>query len=397
MQHITLADGALRGRNNNFNLIRMIAATAVLVSHAWPLSLGPQAAAPLEHVLGTISLGSIAVAIFFGLSGYFITASFQNSRGDRMVFIQARLLRLFPALAVVAVLTVIVAGVALTTAPASQYWPAAVKYVLRTLSLALPMQPLPGVFEDNPFGPAVNGSLWTLFYEFLCYMGVLALGIVGLLRRDFLLLLVTGLFLIHAFPPPEWYHPRLMRLAELGYPFAIGMAFRLWQKQIPLHWLICVAAILLSVLARFTPWFNVVFIPALVYCTLLYRPPESRAAAGVQPARGLFLRHIYLCLPHPAGGGALGGPGSLRQHRHRSADHAGLRRPVMEVRRETCARPAPFGPASTAETAAGRPRGGCQHPGKCPPGTTCPEITGPSSPIPHKNKAAFPPARKGQQ
>ncbi|QBJ22801.1 acyltransferase (plasmid) [Haematobacter massiliensis] len=245
MQHITLADGALRGRNNNFNLIRMIAATAVLVSHAWPLSLGPQAAAPLEHVLGTISLGSIAVAIFFGLSGYFITASFQNSRGDRMVFIQARLLRLFPALAVVAVLTVIVAGVALTTAPASQYWPAAVKYVLRTLSLALPMQPLPGVFEDNPFGPAVNGSLWTLFYEFLCYMGVLALGIVGLLRRDFLLLLVTGLFLIHAFPPPEWYHPRLMRL----------------------HWLICVAAILLSVLARFTPWFNVVFIPALVYCT----------------------------------------------------------------------------------------------------------------------------------
>ena len=174
----------------------MIAATAVLVSHAWPLSLGPQAAAPLEHVLGTISLGSTAVAIFFGLSGYFITASFQNSRGDRMVFIQARLLRLFPALAVVAVVTVVVAGVALTTAPAWQYWPSAVKYVLRTLSLALPMQPLPGVFEDNPFGPAVNGSLWTLFYEFLCYMGVLALGIVGLLRRDVLLLLVTGLFLI---------------------------------------------------------------------------------------------------------------------------------------------------------------------------------------------------------
>ncbi|WP_276946497.1 acyltransferase family protein [Haematobacter massiliensis] len=266
MQYTTLSDGALRGRNNNFNLIRMIAATAVLVSHAWPLSLGPRAVAPLERTLG-MSLGALAVAIFFGLSGYFITASFQNSRGDRMVFIQARLLRLFPALAVVAILTVVVAGVTLTTAPAAQYWPEAVKYVLRTLSLALPMQPLPGVFENNPFGPPVNGSLWTLFYEFLCYMGVFALGIVGLLRRDVLLLLIAGLVLIHTLHLPEWYHPRLMRLAELGYPFSIGMAFRLWQKKIPLHWLICVATILLSVLARPTPWFSVVFIPTVIYCT----------------------------------------------------------------------------------------------------------------------------------
>ena len=36
---IWLGDVA-RGRDNNFNLIRFVAATAVLVSHAWPIALG---------------------------------------------------------------------------------------------------------------------------------------------------------------------------------------------------------------------------------------------------------------------------------------------------------------------------------------------------------------------
>jgi hypothetical protein len=30
----------VRARDNNFNLIRAAAATAVLVSHAWPLTVG---------------------------------------------------------------------------------------------------------------------------------------------------------------------------------------------------------------------------------------------------------------------------------------------------------------------------------------------------------------------
>jgi len=52
-----------RGRDNNLNLIRMIAATAVLVSHSYPISLGHAATEPLQDKLGT-SLGHVAVLIF---------------------------------------------------------------------------------------------------------------------------------------------------------------------------------------------------------------------------------------------------------------------------------------------------------------------------------------------
>ena len=59
------------GRDNNFNLIRMVAASAVLVSHAFPVTRGWGAAEPFEGVLDR-SLGSIAVFVFFAISGFLI-------------------------------------------------------------------------------------------------------------------------------------------------------------------------------------------------------------------------------------------------------------------------------------------------------------------------------------
>ena len=67
------------GRANNFNLIRMIAASGVLVSHAFPISLGPQATEPLQPYLKGISLGTLGVYAFFAISGFFITRSLGRS------------------------------------------------------------------------------------------------------------------------------------------------------------------------------------------------------------------------------------------------------------------------------------------------------------------------------
>ena len=68
------------GRANNFNLIRMIAATAVLVSHAYPISLGVGALEPLSLILH-FSLGTLAVLTFFAISGFFISQSFDRKNG----------------------------------------------------------------------------------------------------------------------------------------------------------------------------------------------------------------------------------------------------------------------------------------------------------------------------
>lgn len=51
------------GKDNNFNLIRFIAASLVLFSHSFALTSGSGDAEPLKATIG-MTLGSIAVDIF---------------------------------------------------------------------------------------------------------------------------------------------------------------------------------------------------------------------------------------------------------------------------------------------------------------------------------------------
>src|SRR5690606_17826784 len=111
-------------------------------------------------------------------------------------FLRARFRRLFPALAFVLVVTISFAGLFLTTAPLGSYLQGAVTYFLHNITLVKLQYPLPGVFEGSPYGPAINGSLWTLFYEVICYMGVLALGLAGVLGSRAISTLVLAAFLV---------------------------------------------------------------------------------------------------------------------------------------------------------------------------------------------------------
>tara|TARA_B110000211_G_C14085065_1_gene556314 strand:- start:4104 stop:4340 length:237 start_codon:yes stop_codon:yes gene_type:complete len=64
----------LESRDNNFNLIRFIAAFGVLFSHSFSLALGSSETEPFKQVLG-MSFGQIAVDIFFISSGFLIANS----------------------------------------------------------------------------------------------------------------------------------------------------------------------------------------------------------------------------------------------------------------------------------------------------------------------------------
>lgn len=238
-------DAHLAGRDNNLNLIRVIAAGAVLVSHAFPITLGQGAEEPLENLTG-LSLGGHAVALFFVLSGLLIARSFDRGR-SRTRFLLARALRLFPGLVVVLVLTVL-AGAMFTKLPPTAYFTASgtLTYVPRNLSLALLQYPLPGVFTENPLGQTINGSLWTLFYEVICYGAVFMLGIVGMLRRRALfsclfLLIAAGFVLSVSWSPETGLGYRLDRFAQLAFPFALGTLAYLWRDRLVLDWRIALA------------------------------------------------------------------------------------------------------------------------------------------------------------
>jgi len=235
------------GRDNNFNLVRFLAATAVLVSHAWPIALGGGAAEPLSDLTG-YSLGALAVFVFFAMSGFFIAASYARSQ-SAPVFLRARTLRLFPCLIVSVLLVALVMGPLVTTLSPAAYFsqPELLSFVAKNITLAWPQYTLPGVFETNPH-PAVEGSIWTLIHEVLCYGLVFLAGIAGLIvRRRTMTLMFAAYGALWLLPEVAdlSVHNRILQTRELSLPFVFGMAFWVWRDRIVLSvWGLMVLALL---------------------------------------------------------------------------------------------------------------------------------------------------------
>lgn len=255
-------------RDNNFNLLRMTAASAVLVSHAYPLSLGVGAAEPLSTYL-SMSLGTLAVISFFIISGFFISQSFDNS-SSLLAFAVARILRIYPALLTVLLLTTMVIGPLCTRLSPWQYFfnTETLSYVPRNLSLKWLQYGLPGVFDDNPYPAAINGSLWTLFYEVTCYALVALLGVLGAARRSWIFGIFLAFYLLAYFAarttaPLQAYeanHLLFEYLQELSFPFVFGMlVYRSRTFLLPRLFLVTCAGAGAAAIAWHTPFFREVF------------------------------------------------------------------------------------------------------------------------------------------
>lgn len=159
-------------RQNSFDAVRLGAALLVIVGHAWPLtglSDPPR--------LAGIPIFSLAVYVFFALSGYLISTSWRHDPRP-IGFLLKRVGRIFPALIVTVLISVLIVGPLVTSLNTDDYFarPETWRY-LQNLSLVAVYE-LPGVFSAHP-RPVVNGVLWTLGPEFLCYLGVMAIGMIA--------------------------------------------------------------------------------------------------------------------------------------------------------------------------------------------------------------------------
>lgn len=160
---------------NNLNIVRFIAAGMVLYSHSYSL-LGLRE--PL--FLSWMPLGPLGVFIFFIISGYLISESWDRDAHFSRFFYR-RLLRIIPGLVICTLLTVFILGPLLTTLSLKDYFtnPHTRGY-FQNIILHI-VYYLPGVFEHNRIPNAVNGSLWSLPVEFIMYI---ILALVGVLHGN---------------------------------------------------------------------------------------------------------------------------------------------------------------------------------------------------------------------
>lgn len=292
---MTIGDVAA-GRDNNFNLIRAIAAFAVLVSHAHPIALGAGTEEPLKALTGH-SLGSLAVFAFFILSGFLITASYER-RKSWADFVAARVLRLMPGLVVSLLLVMFVLGPLVTSLSLGEYltntktW----TFLARNTALIQPQYSLPGVFRTNPL-PSVEGSIWTLFYEAACYVGVFVAGVIGLLARP---KWFTGaaLTFIALWVAKSWAEVSIFyqvdQLIRLGVPFVVGMLIWVWRDVIVLRWWIMVGLVGVTALLGPTPLYDLALVSTLAYALFwLGYVPTGRVRAYNQFGDYSYGIYIY--------------------------------------------------------------------------------------------------------
>lgn len=228
MTAMTLAAALRPDRANNLHALRLIAASAVVISHAWPLAQGAGTPEPLEALTGH-SLGGWAVVVFFFLSGLLIAQS--AARRDAATFWRARALRILPGLAAALVLTLILAALS----GGRVTLPVAADYLLRGLTLVSLEHAIPGAYPANPMPGLVNGPLWSLFHEVAAYAICFVAVRSGLMARAPVVLAALALALwgVVALDLPG-IPARLTVFAPLFLAYATGMTVWRFAARWPL-------------------------------------------------------------------------------------------------------------------------------------------------------------------
>lgn len=257
---------------NSFGALRLALASLVIVSHTPENIDGNRSREPLTMLFGTLSFGEVAVLGFFLISGYLITASAMSS--DLRTFFLRRVTRIYPAFLVCSLICILVIAPVVGGDLSVLDWP-------RTLlNLVLLMPPeVPGALQGQAV-PELNGAMWTIAYEFRCYILAALFGLAGLhLRRRAyvaltLAVLASVALLRHDFGAAVGAMTERTGLSlATGSPvdfakflaaFMVGGCFRLYRDALRWDWrmaaLSAVGVVAAMTIGRLVAWYGVVLI-----------------------------------------------------------------------------------------------------------------------------------------
>lgn len=279
-------------RSNNLNLVKFIAALFVIISHAYPLCKGAEYNDILSDLSrNSIAFGSLAVAIFFMSSGFFVTKSLLKSK-DSKKYLHNRFIRIFPPLWFTLLVCIVVCGLFFSTYSLGKYFLSSdfFKYCLNFI--LIPIHNLPGVFMNNIYPGVINGPLWTLPIEFVCYLVLLLaykLNLVNKKSYKYVALLVIVAFV----------GINLIPLSIKGYIqpcflFFWGSFYWIYRDKITMnntYFLISLVAFVLLIVLGYGQVASFLFVPYLTLYIAFCLPQCNNRLASL----GNLSYDIYLC------------------------------------------------------------------------------------------------------
>jgi len=288
----------LQRGSNNFDLIRLMAALAVMLTHSYGLQHARDHVGPIRYFIGFDVPGSLAVYAFFLTSGILITQSFDR-QNNPVNFGILRFARIWPGLCVNVLVTAFLIGPFFTSDHSLREYFFAVgtlKYVtINAFQFGKIDSLIPSLFSNSWQPGGVNFALWTLPVEMQCYLMVFLFGCLGLFRRTWFLLVSLTLTLIvflliatqiHFSPNTFFFFFRPADYSFYPVPyFMLGIACYVLRKKILLNGYFAVLLMAAFVALRHTP----VALP-LFHITYAY---GVLVIAGMEPLKFLRPRNDY--------------------------------------------------------------------------------------------------------
>lgn len=231
-------------RNNSLNALRLVFSLLVIAGHAQPLAFGDDA-----RRLGSLSYQDMPVDAFFVISGFLITSSRLRSKST-YDYLKKRFLRIYPGYWAALLVAAFIFGPLIWLRENNQslasYFSASTEnpfaYVVKNATIFVSQYNVAGLLANAPAAASINGSIWTLVYEVLAYVGVAVLAIAGVLHRRQLVTAITVVFLITyilvmsnlAFiMETTGVSHHIQDPFRFGFMFTVGASFFLWADRIP--------------------------------------------------------------------------------------------------------------------------------------------------------------------
>lgn len=186
---------------NAFDLLRLLLALCVILAHGKLIGGYGNFDFLSSITKSQTNFADFGILGFFGLSGYLITSSYINSK-NIYSFISHRIIRIFPAYWFCLIIT------AFCIAPAILFLESqslkdfnffdadgSLYYIFNNFFLKINQWSISQVLDKSYYNGSLNGSLWSLYPELLCYTLVLFIGILGIFKNSKWLLLTIGIYL----------------------------------------------------------------------------------------------------------------------------------------------------------------------------------------------------------
>lgn len=257
-------------KRNNLTLFRLVAALLVIYGHASAFYIKTDLSDPILRLTEFDYTGSFGVKFFFLVSGLLVTQSYLKDP-DAFRFFARRCARIFPGLITCVFFTALVVGPGVSEIGIYEYFSSKETwtYIANNASLLNLQWELPGVFQSAQT-PVVNGSLWSLPIEIICYVCLVVwFGSVYRLSNQLAIFLcfsfvVSYSLLLNSVSILQRYEVIL----ELAACFSIGILFSLYARNVVLSQWGTVIAVFIGALAWNTFLKEPVFYAVLFYVCL---------------------------------------------------------------------------------------------------------------------------------